>query len=182
MIGPDGRGLVAQYGLEESVDVVVGTLGKALGSFGAFAVGCTEIVDWLINTARSFVYTTALPPPVVAASLAALDIIEQEPERIEALKRAASYMREGMANRGLNVENGKIPIIPLVVGNAQKALDFASELLEEGVFCQAIRPPSVPEGTSRLRITVMASHTRDHLDHAIDAIAGIARKLEVIAK
>ncbi len=182
VIGPGGRGLVAQYGLEESVDVVVGTLGKALGSFGAFAVGCTEIVEWLINTARSFVYTTALPPPVVAASLAALDIIEQEPERIEALKWAASYMRERMANEGLNVENGKIPIIPLVVGNAQKALDFASELLEEGVFCQAIRPPSVPEGTSRLRITVMASHTRDHLDRAIDAIAGIARKLGVIAK
>jgi len=182
VVGPEGRGLAAQYGLDQRVDIIVGTLGKALGSFGAFATGSAEIIDWLINTARSFVFTTALPPPVIAASLAALRIIEREPERIETLKRSASYMRTGLAEAGLDVEPGEIPIIPLVAGDAHKTLAFASELFEEGVFCQAIRPPSVPEGSSCLRITVMATHTRYHLDRAIEVITKIAKKLKICEK
>jgi glycine C-acetyltransferase/8-amino-7-oxononanoate synthase len=181
VVGPGGRGLAAELGLEDEMDITIGTLGKALGSFGAFAAGRAEIIEWLINTARSFIFTTALPPPVVAASLAALDVMEREPERIEALKHNARYIRRRMAEMGLCINESEIPIIPLIVGDSKKALELAAALFEEGIFCQAIRPPSVPEGTSRLRITVMATHTRDHIDRAVEAISKVTEKLEIIS-
>jgi len=179
VIGPGGRGLAARYGLEADVDIIVGTLGKALGSFGAFAAGSEEIMDWLVNAARSFVYTTALPPPVAAASLAAVRLLEAEPERVEALKRAAGYLRDSLARKGLDVEPGEIPIIPLMVGDEETALAFASRLLDDGVFCTAIRPPSVPAGTSRLRMTVMATHEKEHLDYVVEKVFENAKSLGI---
>ena len=180
VVGPGGRGLAAEFGLDHEVDISVGTLGKALGSFGAFAAGRSEMIEWLINTARSFIFTTALPPPVVAASIAALDVMEREPERIEALKKNARYVRRRMVEIGFDLRENGIPIIPLIIGDSAKAVNFAAELFEEGIFCQAIRPPSVPAGSSRLRITVMATHTRAHLDRAVDAISKVIERLGII--
>ncbi len=182
VIGPGGRGLAAHFGLGNEVDIIVGTLGKALGSFGAFVVGSEEIIDWLVNVARSFVYTTALPPPVAAASLAAVELLEAEPEMVEELKRNACYFRDCLKNEGLEVERGEIPIVPVLVGDEETALEFASRLLDEGVYCTAIRPPSVPAGASRLRITVMATHEKGQLDYAVEKISKTAKNLGILKK
>lgn len=169
--GPGGRGLAAQFGLTGDVDFMVCTLGKALGTFGAFVAGRRDSIEWLINSARSFIFTTAPPPPIAAASLAAVELIERQPERVDALKRNALYFRRSLSKHGFCVAENEIPIIPLVVGEARAALYFADRLFERGIFCQAIRPPSVPEGMSRLRLTVTSSHTTNHLDYVANCIA-----------
>ena len=180
VVGPGGAGLAASMGLENDVDMIVGTLGKALGGFGAFVTGRSGMIDWLTNTARSFIYTTALPPTVAATSLAALELIEREPERVENLKRNAAYFSGALGDAGVDVNHTEIPIIPLVIGEADEALDVANRLFEEGIFCGAIRPPSVPVGSSRLRLTIMATHTREQLDRAVEAISKILRQKGLI--
>jgi glycine C-acetyltransferase/8-amino-7-oxononanoate synthase len=151
-LGPGGRGAVAAAGLSGQVDVIVGTLGKALGSYGAF-VACEEtMARLLMNTARSFIFSTALPPPVVAAAGAALSIVEAEPARVARLQANAAVLREA-----LGLEPGG-HIVPLVLGEASVAMAACEAALQGGVFAQAIRPPTVPAGTSRLRLSVMASH------------------------
>jgi 8-amino-7-oxononanoate synthase len=151
-LGPGGRGAVAAAGLTDQVDVIVGTLGKALGSYGAFAACDAATARLLLNTARTFIFSTALPPPVLAAAGAALAILEAEPERVERLRTNAATLREA-----LGVPGGT-QIVPLIVGEASAAMAACEAALEGGVFAQAIRPPTVPEGTSRLRLSVMASH------------------------
>lgn len=173
VIGPEGKGLAAAKGCANEIDVTMGTLGKALGCFGAFIGGSAQLIDYLINTARSFIFTTALPPPLIASALAALDIIESEPERIERLHRNARFLREGLKKQGFNVPDGETPIIPLILGDEAKTMDFCERLLEHGVFVQGIRPPTVPPNGSRLRITVMSEHTREHLDRAINAFKSL---------
>jgi len=164
--GPGGRGAVAEAGLEGEVDVVVGTLGKALGSYGAFAACSAEIVQLLTNTARSLIFSTAPPPPAVAAALAALELVQEEPERVTRLQTNADALRDELAREGFDVAGSTTQIVPLIVGDAALAMKICEEAIGEGVFAQAIRPPTVPEGTSRLRLAVMASHTKDELREA----------------
>jgi glycine C-acetyltransferase/8-amino-7-oxononanoate synthase len=162
-LGPGGRGAVAEAGLEGQIDVVVGTLGKALGAYGAFAACSAAMRDYLTNTARSLIFSTALPPPAVAAALAALEVLQEHPEMVDRLQANADTMRDELAREGFEVAGSTTQIVPLVVGDADLALRVCESAIEGGVFAQAIRPPTVPEGTSRLRLALMATHTRDEL-------------------
>ena len=169
--GPDGRGAVAHAGLEDEVDVIVGTLGKALGSYGAYVCCDSEMAKYLTNTARTLIFSTALSPPAVAAAMAALELLREQPRRVEKLQRNAAVLREALAAQGLPVPDGTTQILPVIVGDAGEAVRASERALEKGVFAQAIRPPTVPAGSSRLRLTVMASHTRSELRDAAQVLA-----------
>ena len=170
-IGPDGRGAVAAAGLEHEVDVVVGTLGKALGSYGAFVLCDATMAKYLINAARTLIYSTALPPPSVSAAMAALELLREQPRRVEKLQRNARVLRQALRDEGLPATDDETPIVPLVIGEAEAALSAGERALERGIFAQAIRPPTVPAGTSRLRLAVMASHTKSELREAAKVLA-----------
>jgi 8-amino-7-oxononanoate synthase len=162
-LGPGGRGAVAEAGLEGQVDVVVGTLGKALGAYGAFAACSATMRDYLTNTARSLIFSTALPPPAVSAALAALELLQEHPEMVDRLQANADAVRDELAKEGFEVAGSSTQIVPLVVGDADLAMRVCEKAIEAGVFAQAIRPPTVPAGTSRLRLALMATHTREEL-------------------
>jgi glycine C-acetyltransferase len=169
-VGPEGRGAVAEAGLEGEVDVVIGTLGKALGAYGAFAACSSTMAAFLTNCARSLIFSTALPPPAVAGAMAALELLEEQPRRVEKLQANAGALRDELAREGFDVSGSTTQIVPLVVGEADVAMAICEAALERGVFAQAIRPPTVPEGTSRLRLAVMASHTKGELREAARAL------------
>jgi 8-amino-7-oxononanoate synthase len=173
VVGPGGRGAVAHFGLEGTVPVIMGTLSKALGAAGGFIAGSESLCAFLRHRARSFVFDTALPPPTAAAALAALDVLEREPLRSERARWLARCMAEGLAGAGYPVPVPDAAVLPVVVGEPDAALALAGGLLDRGVLAVAIRPPSVPEGTSRLRVTVMATHTDDHLDLALEAFRAL---------
>ncbi|HET9593212.1 MAG TPA: 8-amino-7-oxononanoate synthase [Solirubrobacterales bacterium] len=174
-VGPGGRGSVAAAGLSGEVDVVVGTLGKALGSYGAYACASAETIDYLVNTARPFIFSTAPPPPAVGAALAALELLEAEPELVDRLQRNARQLRTALAAEGLGVGAGETQVVPVHVGEAESAMAFCEAALRRGVFAQGIRPPTVPEGSSRLRCTVMATHAPEELAQAAREIGAAAR-------
>jgi len=174
-LGPGGRGAVAEAGLEDEIDVVIGTLGKALGSYGAYACCEPAMARWLVNSARTLIFSTGPSPPAVAGALAALELLEREPQRMRRLERNAGTLREELAREGLPAGGARTPIVPLVVGDAGAAMRLCEAALERGIFAQAIRPPTVPEGTSRLRLAVMASHTPTELRGAARALARAAR-------
>jgi glycine C-acetyltransferase/8-amino-7-oxononanoate synthase len=176
-LGPGGRGAVAEAGLEDEVDVVVGTLGKALGSYGAYACCDASLARYLVNTARTLIFSTALPPPAAAGALAALKILVEQPRRVARLRANAQALRDQLEAEGFHLGGPQAGthIVPLVVGGAADALRMCEEAIDRGVFAQAIRPPTVPEGTSRLRLAVMASHTRAELREAARVLAAAAR-------
>jgi glycine C-acetyltransferase/8-amino-7-oxononanoate synthase len=178
-IGPDGRGALAREGLDGEVDVLVGTLGKALGSYGAYVCAEEEMVRYLINTARPFIFSTAPPPPAVAGALAALELLLERPHRVERLHSNARALRRALAQEGFAVTDGEMHIVPLIVGDAEDAVRLCARAIEEGVFAQAIRPPTVPHGTSRLRLAAMASHTASDMREAAAALGRAARALEL---
>jgi 8-amino-7-oxononanoate synthase len=174
-IGPDGRGAIAQAGLEGEVDAVVGTLGKALGSYGAYVCADAEMVRYLINTARSLIFSTAPPPPAVAAALAALELLKERSHRVQRLHSNARVLRRALAVEGFPVAEEEMHIVPLVVGDERAAMQLCEDAIQRRVFAQAIRPPTVPAGTSRLRLTVMATHTAQELGRAARALGEAAR-------
>lgn len=181
VLGRQGRGSVDLYGVADQVTIQMGTFGKALGSFGAY-VACSDLVrDYLINKARSLIFSTSLPPAVLAASLAAVRLMQTDEG--EQLRRQVSehgrLLRSLLQQEGLQVPEGITPIIPLVVGDAETTNRFSTRLLEERVFVQGIRPPTVPAGTSRLRCTVMANHTPEQIRCAAATIARVGRELGV---
>jgi glycine C-acetyltransferase/8-amino-7-oxononanoate synthase len=175
-MGPGGRGAVAAAGLEGEVDIVVGTLGKALGSYGAYVCCDTEIAQFLVNSARPFIFSTAPPPPAVAGALAALEIVLEQPRRVERLQTAAAHLRDQLTLSGVPVPTSTTQIVPLVIGDAALTVRVCEGALARGVFAQAIRPPTVPAGSSRLRLAVMASQTHAELGRAAQAIAAAARE------
>jgi len=175
-IGPGGRGAVAAAGLEGEVDVVVGTLGKALGSYGAFVCCEALMARFLVNATRSLIFSTGLPPMVVAAAEAALELLVEEPDRVDALARNADALREALTEEGFSPTGSTTQIVPLVIGEAGLAMRVAARAIEGGVFAQAIRPPTVPEGTSRLRLAVMATHAEAELREAARTIGRAARE------
>ena len=181
-IGPGGRGSVAAAGVTDEVDVIVGTLGKALGGYGAYVCGSRELVDFLVNSARPFIYSTAPPPPSVAAALAALELLAESPERVERLQVNAAALRDGLRSVGLEPSGSETQIVPLVIGEADDTMALCERLLAEGVFAQAIRPPTVPPGTCRLRLTTMATHGIADLRHAARLIGEAARDLGLTSR
>jgi 8-amino-7-oxononanoate synthase len=169
-LGPNGRGLVAQLGLEASVTASISTLSKAFGAIGAFVISSNLIKTFLTNVARPFIFTTALPPADIAASLAALDILETNPDLPARLQRTASFFRTGLRSLGFQTLASETQIIPLLIGDSAQALHIADLLREHGIYAVAIRPPSVPMGAARIRFSVLASHTEEDMAFALDVI------------
>ena len=167
--GPQGGGLAAEAGLGDRVDLVMGTFSKALGSFGAYVAGEAGMIDFLINTCRSFIYSTALPPGIAAANLAALDTIEAEPQRRTTLFQNAAWFRTALADRGYDVR-GASQIIPLVVGDAERAIAASKALEDAGFWVLPIRPPTVPAGEARLRFSLTYDHSRQQLTELMEHI------------
>jgi 8-amino-7-oxononanoate synthase len=180
VLGPRGAGLAEACGLAGRVAVHVGTLSKALGGAGGYVAGSRALIDVLVNRARSFVYTTGLPPAAAAAAGAALDVIAAEPARRAALLRNAAALRDGLSRLGFTV-GGDTHIVPVLVGDNRRALALAAALFERGVLVQAIRPPTVPPGTARLRVTPMATHTPAQIERALAAFAEAGRVTGVLA-
>jgi len=172
--GPAGRGAVAEAGLDGEVDVIVGTLGKALGSYGAYVSCSATMARFLVNSARSLIFSTAPPPPAIAGALAALELLIEQPRRVEKLQANAGVLRDALEREGFHVEGSTTQIVPLIVGDAALAMRICELGIENGVFAQAIRPPTVPDGTSRLRLAVMASHTKDELREAAQVLGRAA--------
>ncbi|HLE80406.1 MAG TPA: 8-amino-7-oxononanoate synthase [Dehalococcoidia bacterium] len=180
VLGPGGRGLVASLGLEKRVPVLMGTLSKALGSFGGFAAGNRELTEFLVNTSRSFIFTTGLPPASAACALAALDVLEQDTSLPFKVQENGAFLRQRLNTIGFNTLKSQTQIIPVVVGEAAGAVEMSQLLLERGVLATAIRPPTVPQGTSRIRATVMATHTRADLELAASAFEEAGRIAGII--
>ena len=160
VLGENGKGAVEHFNIKENDIIHMGTLSKAIGAFGGYVAGSRELIGYLINKSRAFIYTTALPAAVFAASIAAFDIIKDEPERRKQLWDNVRFFDA----------ESQTQIIPIMIGDSKKAVDISNRLLEEGIFVQAIRPPTVPKGTARLRITIMATHTRKDLEYAFEKI------------
>jgi 8-amino-7-oxononanoate synthase len=178
-LGPGGRGALATAGLEDQVDVIVGTLGKSLGSYGAFVACDHQMTRYLLNAARTFVFSTALPPPAVAGALAALDLLEEKPRRVAKLAANAVALRNGLIREGFDVGESSTQIVPLIIGDAELAVRMCDAALARGVFAQAIRPPTVPAMTARLRLAVMATHREEELLGASRTLGAIARSLGI---
>jgi 8-amino-7-oxononanoate synthase len=176
VLGPGGRGAVAEAGLESEVDVLVGTLGKALGSYGAYVCASRTMIEYLVNSARSLIFSTAPAPPAIAGALAALELLEEHPQRVQQLRARAHTLRAALAAEGFAVAESEMQIVPLLTGEERAATALCEAALRRGVFAQAIRPPSVPAGTSRLRLTAMATHTPTELRRAARVLGEVARE------
>ncbi|MEW6619718.1 MAG: 8-amino-7-oxononanoate synthase [bacterium] len=167
VMGKEGRGTIEYFGLEGKIDISMGTLSKALGSLGGFIAGSTALIEYLKNKARSFIYSTALPPAQVASALAALEIIQTEPHHRQKLWENIQYLKQGLQNLRLDTMESESPIIPVFIGDSNKTMDVANFLYEYGIFAPGIRPPTVPKGKSRIRLSVMATHTKSQLDKVL---------------
>jgi 8-amino-7-oxononanoate synthase len=171
VLGPGGRGTAAHFGLDPSqLPILMGTLGKAFGTFGAFVAGGEELVETLIQTARTYIYTTAPPPALAEATRAALRLAAEEHWRRDRLQLLVRRFRNGAVQLGLEVADSSTPIQPLMVGEAAAALRLSEELRRRGILISAIRPPTVPPGSARLRITFSAAHTEAQVDRLLDAL------------
>jgi len=170
-VGPGGLPRVGRGFLPAENMIVMGTLSKAVGSLGGYVAGSRDLIDLLVNKARSFIYTTALPPAVCAVSLAGLRIIEEEPERRAALWARTRQLHEGLRERGFDIGATETPITPVIVGESQAAVDLSKKLFEAGILAPAIRPPTVPDGTARIRLVPMATHTAEDIQRVLTALA-----------
>lgn len=180
VLGKGGRGTVEHYGLEGKGLIQVGTLSKALGNLGGYVVGTERLVDYLRNKARSFIYSTAPSPSILAGSLAALDLIETQPQLRQDLWARVNYFRQVLLEPGFDLMDSQGHIIPILVGELEKTMAFAQGLLAQGIYTPAIRPPSVPEGKCRLRISLMATHTFEQLEKALIALKNVGQQLRII--
>lgn len=182
VLGADGGGTAELLGVSGEVDILMGTFGKALGSFGAYAALSAELRELLVNRARSFIFSTSLPPAILGASLAALKIVRSpEGKKLrENLTSNSDYFRSLLTEAGFQLPNGMTPIIPVLTGEAETTMRFSEMLLGEGIFAQGIRPPTVSVGASRLRCTVMATHKRSDLEWAAGRITSVGKRLGVM--
>jgi 8-amino-7-oxononanoate synthase len=169
VLGHRGSGATEYFGIEDRVPIVMGTLSKAIGSLGGYVAGNSKLIDFIRNRVRSYIFDTSLPASCLAASLAAIDIIENEPERREYLWKLIKKFKLGLEQIGLKVLPSYSAVIPVLVGEAQPALEFSRRLRENGVYTPAVRPPSVPPGKCRIRATLMATHTEGQIEKALKA-------------
>ncbi|MDP2941522.1 MAG: 8-amino-7-oxononanoate synthase [Candidatus Omnitrophota bacterium] len=172
IFGRNGSGLVEEAGLTMQIDFIMGTFSKALAGFGAYLAASKKIVDYLVNTCRSFIYSTALPPAVIACNLQSLALIKEEPQRRKRLLRNAAYFRAGLKERGLHAR-GDTQIVPLIIGDSAKAVEFSRKLEEKGYWVPAVRPPTVPATEARLRFSLTACHGKEILTRLIEDICNI---------
>ena len=170
VFGENGRGVVEHFNLDNEVDVVMGTLSKAIGSLGGYVSGDEDLISYLRNKARPFMYTTALPPAVSAASIAGINLIQEDPSLRETLWNNVRCIKERLGSLGIDMISSQSQIIPLLIGDTQKTVDISKLLYERGILIPAIRPPTVPANSSRLRMTVMSSHTQADLESLFNAL------------
>ncbi|KWW17533.1 8-amino-7-oxononanoate synthase [Peribacillus simplex] len=180
VLGKDGRGTSEHFGLKGKVDIEMGTLSKAIGAEGGFIAGSKSLIDYLLNEARPFIFSTALSPGVVASALAAVDIILTEPERRVRLQNMSRRLYDELTSLGYTVTGGDTPIIGIICGEPEQATLLSQELHTYGIYAPAIRPPTVPIGTSRIRLTLMAEHREPHIDHVISAFKAIRSTIKRI--
>jgi len=181
VLGKGGRGIVDHFDLHGKVDIEVGTLSKAFGVVGGVVAGKQEIVDWLRQRGRPFLFSSAMTVPDVAACLAAVDLLEESTELVDRLWSNAEYFKSGMTNLGFDTGHTQTPIVPVMLGEAPLAQQFSKRLFEEGVFAMAIGFPTVPRGAARIRVMNSATHSHDDLDQALDIFAKVGRELGVVA-
>ncbi|RLG73362.1 MAG: 8-amino-7-oxononanoate synthase [Thermoprotei archaeon] len=176
----EGRGIGVHFGLEKKIDFQMGTFSKALGSFGGMLAGDKEVIDYVRNTARTWLLSAAYPPSVTAANIKALEIVMSEPERVRRLWDNRNYFKKELDSMGFNTGKSQTPIIPVIVGDTKKVKELARILFNEGIFVLPIVYPMVPRGTERIRNQVNADHTREDLDKALDAYERAGKKLGII--
>ncbi|MFH1824494.1 MAG: 8-amino-7-oxononanoate synthase [Candidatus Firestonebacteria bacterium] len=167
VLGKNGRGIVEYYNLIDKPDIIMGTLSKALGSLGGFICGKKSLIEYLKNKCRSFIYTTGIPSSLCAASMASLEIIEKDPKIIKKLWDNTNYFKKQLNSLNLNTLNSTTPIIPIVLGDEKKTMEVANKIQEKGMLVLGIRPPTVPKGTSRLRITITSKHSKTNIDSLV---------------
>lgn len=177
VVGPQGRGVVHHFGVNDDVDIVMGTFSKSLGSMGGFIAGSHEMIEFLKHKARCFIFTASLAPAVVGGVLKALEIMQAEPERIDRLWKNTRKMHEGFKSIGFKIGSTQTPIVPILIGSEAKAFAFAQRLYEEGVFATPAIYPAVRYGEAIVRTSFMSSHTEEDLDRVLDIFAKIAREL-----
>ncbi len=180
VLGSNGRGSVDHWGLNGRVDVQVGTFSKAFGSQGGYVAGIQPLRDFLIHKARPFLFSNALPPSVIASCLAAIDVLETEPQLIDRLWENTRYFKGALADLGFDIGQSETPITPVIVGSGENAHKLSDRLFEEGVFAQGIGYPTVPENKSRVRTIVTATHTKENLDTAVGAFEKVGHELGLI--
>jgi len=180
VIGPGGRGSAAYFGLEDSVHLTTGTFSKSFASLGGFCVGSQDVIEFIRHRSATHVFSASMPPANVATVLKCLDILEAEPERLDRLWEISDYMRAGFRNAGFNVWTSQSPIIPVVIGDMMTCFEFWRDLLEEGVFVNAVVPPAVPQGQSLMRTSYMATHTDEELDFILEAFRRVGKRHGVI--
>ncbi|RKY10462.1 MAG: 8-amino-7-oxononanoate synthase, partial [Planctomycetota bacterium] len=171
--GQTGAGLCEQESILEQVDIIVAPLGKAVAATGGIIAGPKALKDYLINRARPFIYTTAPSPVVAAAALKSVEIIQTEPQRRKRLGDNATFLRNAFTDMGLDINNSTTQIIPIVIGDSAKAMEVSKKLFETGFFLSAIRPPTVPPGSARLRVSVQTDHTHRHLEGLCEALGKV---------
>jgi glycine C-acetyltransferase len=180
VMGKNGKGLAEHFGVEKEIDIQMGTLSKAAGSFGAYCCGSHSLISFLVNKARTFVYSTAMPPSVAAASLKAIEIMQTESWRREQLWKNTQAMHQNLKGAGFDIMASQTPIIPILVRDPKLAVEFSGRLLKENIFMGAIRPPTVPLSTARLRLSIMATHTPEDLERVMDQCKKIGKDLCLI--
>lgn len=178
--GEKGEGYAHHLKLEDKVDIQMGTFSKALGSFGAYVVGKKWVIDYLTNRMRGFIYSTALPPAVVAAAETAIEIVQYEAERRTLLQKHAEYFRGVLADFGFNINGSQSHIVPIVIGENEITIKVADRLQKEGIAAIPVRPPTVPENEARIRFTVTAAHPKQELEWAVEKIALVGKEMGVI--
>jgi 7-keto-8-aminopelargonate synthetase-like enzyme len=177
VLGPGGAGLAQALGLTAVVDIHMGTLSKALGSLGGYVAGERRLIDYLHNKARSFIYTTALPPPVLGAIQAALKIVREEPERRLRLLQESAKFRRGLQDAGFDTLDSETQIVPALVGKNEPTLKFAAALRQRGLMAVALRPPTVPPGRARVRFSLSAAHSAEDLGRALKTIVQTGKEM-----
>ena len=180
VMGENGRGTAEHFGVEDDVDLVMGTFSKSLATVGGFVAGDEIVIDYVKHNARSEIFSAAPPPASVAAAAKALEIVEREPERRKQLWENTRYMKRELMNAGFDTGDSESPVIPLFVGEDMTAFRMTVRLEEEGVFANPVVSPAVPEGSAMLRTSYMATHTREHLDQALEALVAVGKELGVI--
>src|ERR1700734_1640200 len=180
VLGRNGRGTIDHFNVHGRVDIQVGTLSKAIGALGGYVCGTRDLIDFLYHRARPFLFSTSHPPSVAANCIAAFDVLESEPERIEQLWTNTRYFKKGLADAGFNTGMSETPITPVMVGDASKAHQFSAELFKEGVFATGIGFPTVAKDKARVRTIVTATHTREDLDRALDVFKRVGQRMGII--
>jgi 8-amino-7-oxononanoate synthase len=175
-----GRGTAAHFGLTDEVDLIMGTFSKSFASLGGFIAGDKEVIEYIKHTARSFIFSASIPPANAAAALAALEVMQEEPERIAQVNENGAYMRRRYRELGFNIGKSETPIIPIIIGDDNKTLMAWRMLFERGVYTNPVLPPAVPPKLSLLRTSYIATHTREQLDRVLEIMEGVGKELGII--